>query len=399
MEPNKPFPIYQLQDAFEAFCNSEPAAKPQHRSLYYFLLGYCRRRGNAPRFNLAYEAGMHGSGIGSWATYDTALKSLAEWGFILYTPGANRYKVPVVELTFRNPTDDVLLTYWQSYCLSTANSTDNPTDDVLLTQVVTLKEVLKKEKEKVGKLESEKTQLQADVAAASAALADSQKKIEGLQFEIDNYAAELYSDPIPPGPLAESPQPELRTPGGAADVGTRVGDGQNGQKGQKRAQKDKPQPGSANAADYQMPGWATTPFVKEFAAWLARRQTRSDCKPLTAPAVQARLNELGRYDEPFCLRLFEQAQQNPGWQGLTFDNTPHKFTQHCLDLQKLQANASRQNQQANGAKPNAAAAADVAEFLVRRRFQQPGGTAGDTGQTTGAYPGQGTGGAPSFGPH
>lgn len=200
---NRPFPIYQLQDAFEAFCNGEPLAKPQHRSLYYFLLGYCRRRGNAPRFNLAYEAGMHGSGIGSWATYDAALKSLAEWGFIYYTPGANRYKVPVVELTFRNPTDDVLLTYWQSYCLSTAN----PTGDVLATQLVTLKEVLKKESEKVEKLESEKALYQADVAAANAALVEAQKKI-----------AELEAQPLPESPNAQAPQAE----GGAADVATSV---------------------------------------------------------------------------------------------------------------------------------------------------------------------------------
>lgn len=150
MEPSRTFPIYQLQDAFEAFCNGEPLVKAQHRSLYYFLLGYCRRRGNTPRFTLAYEAGMHGSAIGSWATYDAALRALAEWGFIHYTPGANRYKAPIVELTFRNPTDDVLLTYWQSYCLSSAN----PTDDVLLTQVTTLKEELKKVSEELAKLKS-----------------------------------------------------------------------------------------------------------------------------------------------------------------------------------------------------------------------------------------------------
>lgn len=143
----------------------------------------------------------------------------------------------------------------------------------------------------------------------------------------------------------ESPQPELRTPGGAADVGTRKG----------RGKKDKPQPGSADAADYQMPDWATTSFVEEFAAWLARRQTRTDCKPLTAPAVQARLNELGRYDEAFCSTLFRQAEQNPHWQGLTFDNTPHKFTQHVLQLQKLQHDANRINQPERGAKPTEAA--------------------------------------------
>lgn len=105
-------------DAFEAFSNGEPAVKPQHRSLYYFLLGYARKRGNVPHFALPYEVGMHGSSIGSWATYDAAIKALAAWGFIVYVPGANRYKVPVVELTFRNPSGDELLSYWQAYCLA-----------------------------------------------------------------------------------------------------------------------------------------------------------------------------------------------------------------------------------------------------------------------------------------
>ncbi len=138
-------------DAFEAFTHGEPNVKPQHRSLYYFLLGYARKRGHVPRFALPYEVGMHGSSIGSWVTYDAAIKALAGWGFIVYTPGANRYKVPVVELTFRNPSGDELLDYWQAYCLahpvelqnrnpspvielqnfsSTDNSTANPSGDI-----------------------------------------------------------------------------------------------------------------------------------------------------------------------------------------------------------------------------------------------------------------------------
>ncbi len=92
-------------DAFEAFSHGEPDVKPQHRSLYYFLVGYARRRGTLPRFTLPYEVGMHGSSIGSWATYDAAIKALAGWGFIVYTPGPNRYEVPVVELTVRNPNE------------------------------------------------------------------------------------------------------------------------------------------------------------------------------------------------------------------------------------------------------------------------------------------------------
>jgi hypothetical protein len=145
-----------------------------------------------------------------------------------------------------------------------------------------------------------------------------------------------------PEPLPESPATELRTPGGAADVGTRKG----------RAKKDKPTPGSTNPADYQLPEWATTPFVEEFAAYLARRQAMP--KPLLAQSIQATLNRLAQWDEPFCRGLLaSSAEQN--WQGLIFDNTPHKFTQHILATQKLQQDASRINQPERGAKPTEAA--------------------------------------------
>lgn len=176
MESSKPFPIYQLLDAFEAFSHAEPDVKPQHRSLYYYLVGYARKRGNVVRYNMPYENGMHGSGIGSWATYDAALKALAAWGFIEYTPGANRYKVPVIGLTFRNPSDDQLLTYWQSYCISTAN----PTDDVLPTQLATYKDLLEVERKRVEELESQKTNERTEHERVRSAF---EKKIEALEVE------------------------------------------------------------------------------------------------------------------------------------------------------------------------------------------------------------------------
>lgn len=95
-------------DAFEAFSNGQPDVKPQHRSLYYFLLGYARRRGNVPRFMLPNEVGMHGSRILGRTAYRAALKALAGWGFITYTPGANRYKTPVLKLHIWQPSAGVI---------------------------------------------------------------------------------------------------------------------------------------------------------------------------------------------------------------------------------------------------------------------------------------------------
>lgn len=121
------FPIYQLMDAFEAFSHAELEVKPQHRSLYYFIIGYARRRGGLLKFQLPHESGMAGAGIGNWKTYNDAMLALHTWGFIVYTPGANRFKTPVVELQFRSstdsPTDDQQQTYWQSYCTSIGSST------------------------------------------------------------------------------------------------------------------------------------------------------------------------------------------------------------------------------------------------------------------------------------
>lgn len=198
---NKPFPIYQLLDAFEAFSHGEADVKAQHRSLYYFLVGYARKRGNVVRYNMPYETGMHGSHIGSWKTYDSTLKDLAKWGFIDYTPGANRYKVPVIGLTFVNPNDDQLLTYWQSYCISTAN----PSADLVGTQLVTLKEQLEVERKRAEELERVRQFNEATTAAANAALGRAQLDLAAMTAERDELAKEVTT-------LKTQPR-GLRTPG------------------------------------------------------------------------------------------------------------------------------------------------------------------------------------------
>jgi hypothetical protein len=85
-------------DAFEAFSNGQPDVRPRNRSLYYFLLGYARRRGNVLRFMLPNEVGMHGSSIKERAAYRATLKALAGWGFLVYTLGVNRYKAPLLKI-------------------------------------------------------------------------------------------------------------------------------------------------------------------------------------------------------------------------------------------------------------------------------------------------------------
>lgn len=205
-------------------------------------------------------------------------------------------------------------------------------------------------------------------------------------------------------PLPESSTTELRTPGGAAEPGSDIADKADTVKltKQRGGQKLKPEPGSANPADYELPEWAGSQFVSEFGSWLSTRQSRTDCKPLTAKAVQARLKELSTYDEAFCSTLFRQAEQNPHWQGLTFDNTPHKFTQHVLSLQKLHQDAARQSQPERGAKPteNATIGARTLSAQLRAIREQRSAEAGSVvhlGSATGTDAGLGSAVPPGVG--
>lgn len=118
----KTFPIFSMINDFESKSFHIPELKAQHRSLYYFLLGVLLHRKGAKRFEIAYDYGMAGSKIGNHKTYTTTLKELESHGFLMYTPGKNRFTTPVIDMQFCKPTDNLLTTYCKSIGVSTANN-------------------------------------------------------------------------------------------------------------------------------------------------------------------------------------------------------------------------------------------------------------------------------------
>lgn len=124
MDPKRPlFPIYDILEHWAAFAFGTPEVKPQHHALYQALVQQCKVRNGMMRFPMAYQHGMQLSGIGSKGTYLAALNELQAWGFLTYTPGANAYKTPIIEVHFQESTGNLLDLYRYSYKESTDTST------------------------------------------------------------------------------------------------------------------------------------------------------------------------------------------------------------------------------------------------------------------------------------
>lgn len=118
-----PFPIYQLMECWAAHAYGTPEVRAHHHALYYALLNLVKTKGGLTRFSLAYGHGMECSGIGSKATYLAALRELQGWGFLTYTPGENRFILPIIEVTIQPSTGPLLALYRTSIATSTDTST------------------------------------------------------------------------------------------------------------------------------------------------------------------------------------------------------------------------------------------------------------------------------------
>ena len=80
------------------FDNQDKNIKPQHISLYLFLLNQNNRANWIEWFKCPYDLAMTGSSIGSKSTYYNCLQDLQEWKIIKYKPGVNNWKAPVIKL-------------------------------------------------------------------------------------------------------------------------------------------------------------------------------------------------------------------------------------------------------------------------------------------------------------
>jgi len=72
--------------------------KPQHVSLYVFLLNQNNRLNWIEWFKCPLDIGMHGSCMSSKRMYYKCLNDLNDWGLIDYQPGQNAWKAPRIRL-------------------------------------------------------------------------------------------------------------------------------------------------------------------------------------------------------------------------------------------------------------------------------------------------------------
>ena len=89
------------------FENQDKRVKPQHVSLYLFLLNQNNRNNWIEWFKCPFDLAMTGSCISSKKTYYKCLNELDEWGLIQYKKGSNNWKAPLIKLEVLKDTSTV----------------------------------------------------------------------------------------------------------------------------------------------------------------------------------------------------------------------------------------------------------------------------------------------------
>ncbi len=92
--------------------------KPQHISLYVFLINQNNRNNWVEWFKCPFDLAMAGACIGSKATYYQCLKDLKEWNLLDFEKGVNNWKAPKIKLEVLNCTPTYTSTVPQSEPLS-----------------------------------------------------------------------------------------------------------------------------------------------------------------------------------------------------------------------------------------------------------------------------------------
>jgi hypothetical protein len=72
--------------------------KPQHVSIYVFLINQNNRNNWVEWFKCPFDLAMAGACIGNKKTYYKCLTDLQEWGFIKYKKGVNNWKAPLISI-------------------------------------------------------------------------------------------------------------------------------------------------------------------------------------------------------------------------------------------------------------------------------------------------------------
>jgi len=111
--------FHQISAFYSIVFSQEHDFKPQHISLYVFLLNQNNRNNWVEWFKCPIDLGMTGSCIGSKKTYYACLDDLQNWGLLKYEKGENMWKAPKIRLEVLKSTSTYTSTVPQSEPLPT----------------------------------------------------------------------------------------------------------------------------------------------------------------------------------------------------------------------------------------------------------------------------------------
>ena len=90
--------FHQISAFYSIVFSQKYDFKPQHISLYMFLLNQNNRNNWVEWFKCPIDLGMTGSCIGSKKTYYQCLDDLQAWGLLVYQKGENMWKAPKIKI-------------------------------------------------------------------------------------------------------------------------------------------------------------------------------------------------------------------------------------------------------------------------------------------------------------
>ena len=120
--------------------------RPQHISLYVFLINQNNRNNWVEWFKCPFDLAMAGACIGNKKTYYKCLSDLQDWGLIKYEKGINDYKAPKIKIEVLNCTAIDTATVPQSEPLLQPQGTPLPTpQDTHIYKQETIKQETKQQ--------------------------------------------------------------------------------------------------------------------------------------------------------------------------------------------------------------------------------------------------------------
>lgn len=97
----------QIKSFYTTVFENQGKFKPNHVSLYVFLINQNNRNNWVEWFKCPYDLAMAGACINSKKTYYSCLNDLQDWGLIKYEKGVNNWKAPMIKIEVQKCTSTV----------------------------------------------------------------------------------------------------------------------------------------------------------------------------------------------------------------------------------------------------------------------------------------------------